>query len=133
MKQGFRQLMRSALGGAIFGIVGALAGSIAGARHFATVGFEEAFIGLFSGAALGYTLGVSVGVYLVGRLSGIEGAFWLAIGGAVLGGGWLGLLPVVGFTDVFVYLAVPGCVASLLLAVLGYNRGLGAICRRLGE
>ena len=133
MKNGLWPLVRVALGGAILGIVGALGGSIVGARQYAPVGFEEGFIGLFSGAALGYTLGVSVGVYLVGRLSGTEGSFWLTIGGAVLGGGWLGMLPAMGFLDLFVYLIIPGCVASLALAVLGYNRGLGALRRRLKE
>jgi len=133
MKQGAWQVVRNALGGAILGIVGALVGSIVGARRYAPVGFEEGFIGLFSGAALGYTLGVPTGVYLVGRLSGTGGAFWLTVGGAVLGGGWLALLPPMGFIDAFVYLALPGCMVSLVLAVLGYNRGCGLLGRRLEE
>jgi hypothetical protein len=133
MKPGFRQLVREALGGAILGIVGALAGAIACGRHFGPLGPVEAFIGLFSGATLGYTLGVSLGVWVVGRLSGTGGSFWLALGGAVLGAGWLGLLLAVGLTHAFVYLAIPGYAAALILAVLGFHRGLGALCQRLKE
>jgi hypothetical protein len=106
---------------------------IVAGRRFGPMGPEEAFIGLFTGTTLGYILGVSLGVYLVGRLSGIEGAFWLTIGGAVLGGGWLGLLSVMGFLDLFVYLAIPGYVAALILAILGFHRGLGERYRRSGE
>ena len=133
MKQDGWPWVRNALGGAILGLIGALVGSIVGARRYAPVGFEEGFIGLFSGAALGYTLGVPAGVYLVGRLSGTGGAFWLTVGGAVLGSGWLVLLPLMGFLDAFVYLALPGCMASLALAVLGYNRGCGLLGRRSKE
>ena len=125
MTQGLRQWIREALGGAILGIIGALACSIVAGRRFGPVGPEEAFIGLFTGSTVGYILGVSLGVYLVGRLSGIEGAFWLTIGGAVLGGGWLGLLSILGFLDLFVYLAIPGYVAALILAILGFHWGLG--------
>jgi hypothetical protein len=133
MKQGGWQWVRNALGGAILGLVGALLGAIVGARRYAPVGFEEGFVGLFSGAALGYTLGVPAGVYLVGRLSGTGGAFWLTVGGAALGSGWLVSLAAMGFIDAFVYLALPGCIASLALAVLGYNRGFGLLRRRLKE
>jgi hypothetical protein len=38
-----------------------------------------------------------------------------------------------GFLDLFVYLAIPGYVAALILAILGFHRGLGERYRRSGE
>ncbi len=72
-------------------------------------------------AIFGFGIGAGLGVTLAGRLLGQSGSLWLALAGAILGGGLVALVVrLLSLAGLFTTLGI-AVLAAVALAVLGYN------------
>ncbi len=119
-------LVAEAIAGLAFGAVLAAIAGIICALALNWTGLDNQLemgslgVTLYAGL-LGFALGAAAGVALAGRWLGQGGSFWLALAGGVLGIILMTVLARLGLLGDDRQQLVALAIASLVLAVLGYN------------